>query len=278
MEIGKYNTLRIARRVDFGLYLADADGNEVLLPTRYVPDAAQEGDELTVFVYHDNEGRPIATTDRPAATVGEFARMRVRQVAAAGAFLEWGLMKDLLVPFREQKIPMQEGQWHIVYIYLDHITQRVVGSARIDKYLDNTPPRYTRGQAVDLFVTGETELGYKVIINHLHSGLLYRNEVFRPLRTGDRATGYIKEVREDDKIDVSLYPLGYDKIDGIADRILEALRQNGGALPVHDKSDADEIRALFGCSKKSFKQAVGALYKRHLITIESAGLRLVAED
>ena len=278
MEIGKYNTLRIARRVDFGLYLADADGNEVLLPTRYVPDAAQEGDELDVFVYHDNEGRPIATTDRPVATVGEFARMRVRQVAAAGAFLEWGLMKDLLVPFREQKIPMREGQWHIVYVYLDHITQRVVGSARIDKYLDNIPPRYTRGQAVDLFVTGVTELGYKVIINHLHAGLLYRNEVFRPLRTGDRATGYIKEVREDDKIDVSLDPLGYDKIDGIADRILEALRQNGGALPVHDKSDADEIRALFGCSKKSFKQAVGALYKRHLITIESAGLRLVAED
>jgi len=143
---------------------------------------------------------------------------------------------------------------------------------------NDQPPRYTRGQSVDLFVTGETELGYKVIINHLHSGLLYRNEVFRPLRTGDRATGYIKEVREDDKIDVSLYPLGYDKIDGIADRILEALRQNGGALPVHDKSDADEIRALFGCSKKSFKQAVGALYKRHLITIEPAGLRLVAED
>ena len=139
MEIGKYNTLRIARRVDFGLYLADADGNEVLLPTRYVPDAAQEGDELTVFVYHDNEGRPIA-----AATVGEFARMRVRQVAAAGAFLEWGLMKDLLVPFREQKIPMQEGQWHIVYVYLDHITHRVVGSARIDKYLHHPAPLHPR--------------------------------------------------------------------------------------------------------------------------------------
>ena len=278
MEIGKYNTLRVARRVDFGLYLTDPDGNEVLLPTRYIPDAAREGDELQVFVYHDNEGRPIATTDRPLATVGEFARMQVRQVAAAGAFLEWGLMKDLLVPFREQKIPMQAGQWHIVYVYLDHITQRVVASARIDKYLDNTPPRYTRGQSVDLFVTGETELGYKVIINHLHSGLLYRNEVFRPLRTGDRTTGYIKAVREDDKIDVSLYPLGYDKIDGIADRILEALRGNGGALPVHDKSDADEIRALFGCSKKSFKQAVGALYRRHLITIEPAGLRLVPED
>ena len=278
MEIGKYNTLRVARRVDFGLYLTDPNGNEVLLPTRYISDAAREGDELQVFVYHDNEGRPIATTDRPLATVGEFARMRVRQVAAAGAFLEWGLMKDLLVPFREQKIPMQAGQWHIVYVYLDHITQRVVGSARIDKYLDNTPPRYTRGQSVDLFVTGETELGYKVIINHLHSGLLYRNEVFRPLRTGDRTTGYIKAVREDDKIDVSLYPLGYDKIDGIADRILEALRGNGGALPVHDKSDADEIRALFGCSKKSFKQAVGALYRRHLITIEPAGLCLVPED
>lgn len=278
MEIGKYNTLRVARRVDFGLYLTDPDGNEVLLPTRYIPDAPQEGDELQVFVYHDNEGRPIATTDRPLATVGEFARMRVRQVATAGAFLEWGLMKDLLVPFREQKIPMQAGQWHIVYVYLDHITHRVVGSARIDKYLDNTPPRYTRGQSVDLFVTGETELGYKVIINHLHSGLLYRNEVFRPLRTGDRTTGYIKAVREDDKIDVSLYPLGYDKIDGIADRILEALRGNGGTLPVHDKSDADEIRALFGCSKKSFKQAVGALYRRHLITIEPAGLRLVPED
>ena len=237
-----------------------------------MPEGLDIDDEIEVFIYHDNEGRLIATTQRPLATVGEFQWMKVNQVTNAGAFLEWGLMKELLVPYREQKAEMIAGRWYLVYVYLDFITQRVVASARIDKFLDNLPPRYEYNQEVDLIVADETELGYKVIINHLHWGLLYRNEVFRTLRKGEKTKGYIKEVREDDKIDVSLQPLGYDKVEGIAQQILRALEQNNGTLPLHDKSDADEIYALLGCSKKSFKKAIGSLYKQQLITLGENGI------
>lgn len=274
MEIGKYNTLRVIKEVEFGVYLDGGEALEILLPKRYVPDGIQVDDELDVFIYHDNEGRLIATTLHPLATVGEFQWMKVNQVTKAGAFLEWGLMKELLVPYREQKAEMQIGRWYLVYVYLDFITKRIVASARIDKFLDNVPPVYEYNQEVDLIVADETDLGYKVIINNLHWGLLYHNEVFRSLRKGEKTKGYIKAVREDDKIDVSLHPLGYDKVEGITQQILQALRQNKGRLPVHDKSDADEIYSLFACSKKSFKKAVGALYKQQLITIEEDGIHL----
>ncbi|MDR3267880.1 MAG: GntR family transcriptional regulator [Tannerella sp.] len=274
IETGKNNRLKVVKTVDFGVYLDGGDGLEILLPTRYVPDGCQAGDEIEVFIYHDNEGRLIATTLRPLAAVGEFEWMTVKDVSDAGAFLEWGLMKDLLVPFREQKAPMKVGGQYLVYVYLDILTRRIVASARIDKFLDNVPPRYERNQEVDLLVADETELGYKVIINNLHTGLLYHNEVFRSLAKGEKGKGYIKEVREDEKIDVSLYPLGYQKVDGIARHILLTLKQNGGFLPVHDKSDAEEIYALFACSKKAFKQAVGALYKQQFIALEKNGIRI----
>ena len=274
-EVGKYNTLRIVKELSFGVYLDGGDGKEILLPTRYVPKGAKEGDEVEVFIYHDNEGRLIATTARPLATVGEFKFMEVKSVNSTGAFLEWGIMKDLLVPFKEQKMPMREGRWYLVYVRIDHVTGRIVASARIDKYLDNVVPEYEPNQEVRLLVADETEIGYKVIINNLHRGLLYYNEVFRRLERGEEIKGYIKGVREDEKIDVSLTPLGYRKIDGLAGIILESLKSQGGFLAVHDKSAPDVIRSLFQCSKKSFKQAVGSLYKQHLITLEDGGIRLV---
>ena len=278
LEIGKYNTLKIVKDLDFGVYLDGGNEKEILLPARYVPKNVKPGDEVEVFIYHDNEGRLIATTARPLATVGEFKFMEVKSVNNTGAFLEWGLMKDLLVPFKEQKMPMREGRWYLVYDHLDHITGRIVASARIDKYLDNVMPEYTFNQEVNLLVADETDIGYKVIINNLHWGLVYYNEVFRRLEKGEEIKGYIKEVREDEKIDVSLVPLGYQKIEGLAGTILESLKSQGGFIAVHDKSAPEVIQSLFQCSKKSFKQAIGALYKQHLITLENGGISLAKKQ
>lgn len=277
VEIGNYNTLKIIKILSFGAYLDGGNGLEILLPTRYVPQDAKINDTVKVFIYHDNEGRLIATTAKPLAVAGEFQFMEVKSVNKTGAFLEWGLMKDLLVPFKEQKMPMKEGKWYLVYVHVDHVTKRIVASARIDKYLDNVIPNYTFNQEVDLLVADETEIGYKVIINNTHWGLVYRNEIFQRLEKGDHLKGYIKEVREDEKIDVSLTPLGYQKVEGIANIILESLKAQGGFIAVHDKSDPDLIYSLFHCSKKAFKQAIGSLYKQKLITIEPQGIKLVTD-
>lgn len=278
IEIGKYNTLRVVKDLDFGVYMDGGTAGELLLPARYVPKNTKPGDKIEVFVYHDNEGRLICTTLHPKAIVGEFAWMQVKSVSNAGAFLDWGIMKDLLVPHREQKTEMVEGRWYLVYVYQDFVSQRIVASARLNKFLDNVPAVYEKNQEVDLIVADVTAIGYKVIINNLHWGLIYKNEVFHSLSKGEKTKGYIKEVREDEKIDVSLYPLGYDKIDAIAQHILDVLRQNGGYLPVHDKSDADEIYLLFGCSKKSFKKAIGSLYKQQYITLEKEGIKTVPKE
>jgi len=275
MIIGKINKLKVVKILGFGAYLDGGDGLEILLPTRYVPKACEEGDIVEVFIYHDNENRLIATTVRPLAIVGEFRKMQVKDVSQVGAFLEWGIMKDLLVPFREQKMPMKKGNWYLVYVYLDELTNRIVASARIDKFVNKQTPDYEHNQEVDLIVAEETEIGYKVIINHLHWGLLYYNEVYRRLSKGDTLKGYIKEVREDGKIDVTMHKPGYDKIEGITLQILNILKINNGFLPVHDKSDANEIQTLFACSKKSFKQAIGSLYRQQLITLEDEGIRLI---
>lgn len=274
VKVGKYNTLKIVKDLDFGVYLDGGDGLEILLPARYVPKNVKPGDEVEVFIYHDNEGRLIATTAKPLAQAEEFQYMEVKSVNNTGAFLEWGLMKDLLVPFKEQKMPMREGKWYLVYVHVDHVTGRIVASARIDKYLDNVPPDYTFNQEVDLLVAEETEIGYKVIINNQHWGLIYHNQVFRGLEKGEHLKGYIKEVREDEKIDVSLTPQGYQKVEGIAGTILDTLKMQGGYIPVHDKSDPDVIYSLFRCSKKAFKQAIGALYKQKFINLEPEGIRL----
>ena len=274
VEIGKINRLKIKKQVDFGVYL-DGDGQEILLPKRYVPERAQPGDELSVFLYHDNEGRLIATTDKPYAQVGEFQYMEVKSVNQVGAFLEWGIMKDLLVPYKEQNGRMREGGWYLVYVRLDEKSGRIMASARINKFLNNVPPEYDQNESVDLIVADETDIGYKVIINNRHWGMVYRNEVFQRLEKGEHLRGYVKEVRDDDKIDVSLTPLGYQKVEGISAIILDSLKAQGGFLAVHDKSNPDLIYSLFRCSKKSFKQAIGSLYKQQLITIERDGIRLV---
>lgn len=279
IQIGKYNTLAIVKDLDFGVYLDGGDGLEILLPARYVPKNVKIGDKIEVFIYHDNEGRLIATTLQPHAIVGEFRYMQVKSVNEIGAFLDWGLMKDLLVPFNEQKATMREEGWYLVHVRLDHVSQRIVASAKVDKFLDNTPPEYEFNQEVDLLIADETDLGFRVIINNLHWGLVYHSEVFRPLTRGEKTKGYIKEVREDEKIDVSLSPLGYrKKVDGLSATILETLKIQGGFLPVHDKSDPEEIYALFSCSKKAFKQTIGLLYKQQMITLGKDGIRLVIND
>ena len=278
VNVGKYNTLKVVKAVDFGLYLDGGEGKEILLPTRYVPKEAKVGDEIEVFIYHDNEGRLIATTARPYATVGEFQFMEVKDVNRTGAFLDWGIMKDLLVPFKEQKKAMRVGKWYLVYVRLDHVTGRIMASARIEKFLNNVFPHYERGEEVDLLIADEAELGYKVIINNTHTGLVYYDETFQRLEKGEHIKGYIKEVREDEKIDVSLMPLGYQKVEGIAGTILSALKAQGGYIAVHDKSEPDVIYALFRCSRKAFKQAIGALYKQHLITLEEKGIRLTPSN
>ena len=274
MEIGKYNKLRIVKDLDFGVYLDGGNDLEILLPARYVPKNVKPGDEVEVFIYHDNEGRLIATTARPKAIVGEFKFMEVKAVNSVGAFLDWGIMKDLMVPFKEQKRAMQEGNWYLVYVRLDHVTERIMASARIDKFLNNIPLEYKINEQVNILIADETDIGYKVIINNSHWGLIYHSEVFQRLERGEEMKAYIKEIREDEKIDISLTPVGYIKVEGIAGVILQALELQGGFIGVHDKSDPSLIHSLFRCSKKSFKQAVGALYRQKRITIENDGIRL----
>lgn len=269
IEIGKYNTLAVVKVVDFGVYLDGGERGEILLPNEYVPDNCFPDDELKVFIYFDSEDRIIATTEIPNIIVGEFACMKCVATSSVGAFLDWGLRKDLLVPFREQRDPMVEGREYLVYAYVDQNSDRIVASTKVDRYLDQLPPEYEAGQEVDLLVARKSDLGYNVIINHVHWGLVFKNEVFQPLKIGQKLKGYIKEVREDEKIDVSLQPVGYEKIDGLSKTILDKLKDNGGVLDVSDKSAPDEIYNLFGCSKKNYKKATGALLKRGSLRLKT---------
>lgn len=278
IKLGDYNNLTVKKTVDFGVYLDGGEQGEILLPTRYVPENLAIGDEIKVFIYHDNEGRLIATTDRPYATVGQFAFLEVREATSVGAFLDWGIMKDLLVPFREQKVEMLAGRRYIVYVREDQLSGRIVASSKVDKFLNNTPPAYEYNQEVSLLIYEENELGFKAIINNQHSGLLFRNEVFSRIQIGDLLKGYIKNVREDTKIDLSIKPLGFAKIGGLADQVLEELRRQKGFIPVNDKTDPDTIYRLFNSSKKAFKQAIGTLYKQQLIRIENDGIYLASEE
>jgi len=276
VNIGKYNTLRVIKEVDFGVYLDGEDEGEILMPVRYVPKECKVGDSVDVFLYLDSEDRPIATTEKPYAQVGEFAMLRVKSVNKIGTFLDWGIMKDLLVPFREQKVTMTEERSYLVYIYVDEESKRIVASAKLNKFLDKSLPEYTIGQEVDLVIESETELGYKAIVNNLHWGILYENEVFEQLAKGLKVKGYIKKIRTDNKIDLSLQPIGYGKVDPMSQMILDQLKKEGGFIAVSDKSEAELVYRVFGISKKTFKQAVGSLYKKRLITIGPDGIRLIS--
>lgn len=268
IEIGKYNDLRVNRFVDFGLYLIDDEANEVLLPKRYLTGEEQIDDMLHVFVYNDSENRPVATTETPYAVVGDFALMRVNQVNQVGAFLDWGLVnKELLVPFREQRVRMQAGRSYIVYVYIDDATKRIVASAKLNKFLDNKMPRFYHCQKVDVLVVQRTELGYKVIVDNLFWGLLYSNEIYGDINIGDRRTGFIKQVRDDGKIDVTLEKIEKVRVDDLGEVIENYLKKHGGEMALNDKSDPKDIMDTFNCSKKDFKKALGLLYKQKKVTL-----------
>lgn len=275
MELGEYNTLKAARYTSVGLFLEDESGESVLLPMKWVPEGTKEGEELEVFIYLDNEQRPIATTLKPKATVGEFTSLEVRQMTKLGAFLDWGLEKDLFVPFKEQHEKMQAGHSYPVFIYLDEKSERIVGSSKIDKYTQPADEDLEEGQEVDLLIGYPTDLGYKVIIDNYYSGLIFKNEIHRKIKTGDETKGYIKSIREDGKIDVVLEKPGYASVEPNAQHILDKLRENDGFLPLHDKSDPEAIKAQLGMSKKVFKKAIGSLYKQKLVVIEENGIKLV---
>jgi uncharacterized protein len=275
VRIGKRSTLEIIKFAEAGAYLDGGPYGEILLPNRYITHNHKIGDDVEVFVSFDSEDRIVATAEFPYAMVEEFAFLTVVDVTNVGAFLDWGLPKNLLVPFREQRMKMELGKGYIVYIYVDKKTGRIVATAKYNKYLNIEPVDFQTGDEVGLLVAERTELGYKAIINGTHLGILYANEVFKPIVTGDKLKGFVKKIREDGKIDLSLEKQGYDKVDPVSAAILDKLNENNGYLPLTDNSEPDTIREVLGISKKTFKKAIGALYKSRQISIEENGIRLV---
>ena len=275
ISIGKNYELEVIKSVDFGFYLDAKDLGEVLLPLKHAPDDLEIGDILDVFLYLDSEDRPVATTQVPKAKVGEFAYLKVLATTDVGAFLDWGLDKDVLVPFAEQHRPMEKDKSYLVYLYLDKIDGRITASSKIDKFLsDDEPHDFTPMQAVDLIIANSTDLGYKAIINHSHWGVLYKNEVHQRLSFGQYKKGFIKYIRPDKRIDLTLQG-GQETRDKYTKIILNYLQKHNGFAPVHDKSDPKLISDLFGMIKKAFKKTIGGLYKSRTITIEGDGIRLI---
>lgn len=274
LQIGKINELKVTHRVDFGLYLDGGEEGEILLPLRYADRDMKPGDKVKVFIYRDSEDRLIATTEQPYAQVGEFAFLRVNATNNVGAFLDWGLPKDLLVPFREQKVRMTPGRSYTVYVYLDDETQRIVASAKLQKFLDNKIPNLAPGDEVKARIYQRTDLGYKVIVNDLFSGLIYHNEIFSDVNIGELHYATVRNVRPDGKIDLVLGKNTRNRVTDLADDILDYIDECGGKMSLSDSSSPEEIREVFQCSKKDFKKAVGALFKAKQIIIENDGIRL----
>ncbi|CAM2773892.1 CvfB family protein [Rariglobus hedericola] len=274
--IGKRNQLTVLKSAPPGFYLDGGPHGELLLPGALIPEGAKVGDTLDVFLYRDSEDRLVTTTEIPHAQVGEFAYLRVVSVAPRiGVFLDWGLSKDLLLPIREIKQEgVQQGDWLVVYVYLDAKTDRIVASMRVKRHLSTTLPAYAEGQQVNLLVTGETPLGYNAIVENAHFGLLYHNDISTPLGIGLRIDGFVRAVRDDGKIDLSLDRAGHQRIDVNTEVVFDALKKAGGRLPFHDDSTPEEIRAAFGLSKKAFKQAIGSLFKERRIMITKHGIRI----
>ncbi len=275
IRLGDYCSLIVTKRVPFGVYLDGGAAGEILLPARYVPQDLAVGETIDVFLYLDQEERLIATTERPLAKVGDFAFLTVSWVNDYGAFLHWGLMKDLFCPFSEQKKKMVVGEGYIVHVHVDADSYRLVASAKVERYLCSDPSALTPGQKVSLLVWQKTEIGFKVIIDNAYAGLVYDSQVFTALHTGDRIEGFIERVRSDGKVDVRLQATGRRQTKDFSHALLAYLRQHDGFCPYGDKSAAEEIYAAFGVSKKVFKKAAGDLYRQRKITIDSDGLRLV---
>ena len=275
IEVGKYNKLIVLRQRLVGFYLGDESGEEVLLPNKYCPENLQPEDTIDVFVYRDSEDRKVATTLTPKILLREFAMLQVSAVSAVGAFLDWGLEKDLMVPFREQRQKMEEGRWYIVYLDLDKKTDRLYASNRIEKNLQNEEMSLSESEEVIVLVLQKTDLGYSAIINNAHKGLIFENEIFSDINIGDKLIGYIKKIREDNKIDLSLQPIGYiSSNDANSELIFSKLEEKNGFLPVNDKSSPEEIYSQLGISKKAFKKSIGSLYKQRKIEIQANGIRL----
>lgn len=274
IKLGKYNQLEVVKEVDFGVYLNGDEDGEILLPKRYVPEGTKPGDILNVFIYLDMEERLVATTLQPYVQVGEFACLEVAWVNQFGAFLNWGLMKDLFVPFREQKMKMQKGKRYVVYVHLDEESYRIVASAKVEHFLSTEKPDYQPGQEVEVLVWQRTDLGYKVIVENKFSGMLYHNEIFQPLEVGMRLTAFIKQVRPDGKIDLVLQQAGARKVDDFSEVLWQYIKDNDGFTPLNDKTDAEVIYHTFGVSKKTFKKAVGDLYKKRRIVLKEDGIHL----
>jgi hypothetical protein len=283
IEIGKYNTLTILRDTKVGLFLGTPDNDpeglhDILLPNKYVPNEFEIGEELIVFVYLDHEERPIATTLEPYILLNEFALLRVNYVNHIGAFMDWGMEKDILVPFKEQARPMEKGKRYLVYLYIDEKTNRLVASSKTNQFIKNEKLTVEKGEEVELIVSHITEIGINVIINEQHKGLMYKDEVYDDaIRTGDRMRGYIKNIRPDNKIDVSLQMQGYQSIEPNADIILDELRASRGFLRLTDSSHPEDIKTVLKMSKKTFKKAIGALYREKLIEIKEDGIYLIKE-
>lgn len=274
IEQGKQIELKIIKRATFGLFLGDESGEEVLLPTKYCSEEMKPGDQIKVFVYKDSEGKKIATTLTPKIYLHEFALLKVSAVTGVGAFMDWGLEKELMVPFREQKQKLEVGRWYIVYLDLDLKSDRLYASNRVERFLQNDQLSVKEGEEVALVVLQKTDMGYSVIINHAHKGLIFENEIFREIRVGDKLRGYVKRIREDQKIDISLQAIGFRNFnDANSELIYKKLEENEGFLAFTDKSTPEEIYAQFGISKKAFKKSLGALYKQKLIDIQPDGIK-----
>ncbi|MCY1633763.1 CvfB family protein [Marinifilum sp. D737] len=274
--IGQYAELKVAKLVDFGVFLEGEDEALILLPNQYVPPKTQIDDKIKVFIYRDSEDRIIATTLKPKAIVGEFAVLKVKSVTNVGAFLDWGLAKDLLVPFSEQRDKMQVDLSYLVYIYLDNATGRIVATAKIERILRDNETSYQEGDEVDILIGKRSELGFQVLINDDALGMVYKNEVFGHLKIGDQRKAYIKKIRPDGKIDVSLQQQGYaNEVPKSGQQILDLLKEEEGFIPLNDKSSPEDIYYTLKMSKKNFKKAIGLLYKQKLITIEDTGIYLV---
>lgn len=274
LAIGEYHTLTIDRDTEPGLFLKDEDGNEVLLPNKYKPETFNTGDEIEVFVYLDHEERPVATTLKPFVKLDEFGYLKCVEVNDIGAFMDWGLEKHLFVPFKEQVTKMRKGDRYLIFCYLDELSERLVGSSKVNNFLDNSELTVEPFEEVDLIVSNPTDLGWNVIINEIHQGLLYKDEVFQKVQTGDRMKGYVKKTRPDGKIDVTLQRPGYRSIEPNAQELLSALELKGGFLKLTDKSSPKEIEEQLHMSKKSFKRALGSLYKQRMVDIKENGIYL----
>jgi predicted RNA-binding protein (virulence factor B family) len=274
-ELGKKASLRINRKTDFGFYLDGGSLGEILMPKRYITPDMKPGDEVEVFVFLDGEERIVATTEAPIAQVGEFGFMKVSKVEKMGAFLQWGVSKELLVPFSEQRVKMEEGKSYLVFVYVDKLTDRVAASMKLEKFFSKEQPVYQIGQEVSVLIWVQTDLGYKVIVDGKFLGMLYKNEVFKKLTTGMSLMAYVKKLRDDGKIDLALEKPGFARVNPHEQKLLELLQKSGGFLPYGDKTDPEVIYKVFGMSKKMYKQLIGALFKQKRITIAPEGIRLV---